>query len=47
MIYLSIITKNDYSWGYQNNNISNDGVKELGLNISKLTSLTQLNLNLY
>ena len=36
----------NYSWGWQNNKISNEGVKELGENISKLTNLTQLNLNL-
>ena len=43
--YLSIIT-NNYSWGYENKNISNEGIKELGLNLSKLINLTQLNLNL-
>ena len=37
---------NYYSWGYQNNNISNEGVKGLSVNISKLTNLTELNLNL-
>ena len=45
MIYLWIIT-NNYSYGYENDNISNEGVKELGVNISKLTNLTHLNLNL-
>ena len=45
MIYFKKIIYN-YSWGERNNNISNDGVKELGMNISKLTYLTQLNLNL-
>ena len=37
---------NNYSWGNGNKNISNEGVKELSLNISKLSNLTQLNLNL-
>ena len=37
---------NNYSWGYENENISNEGIKELGMNISKLTNLTQLKLNL-
>ena len=37
---------NYYSWGYENNDISNEGVKELGVNISKLANLTELNLNL-
>ena len=36
----------NYSWDNLNNNISNEGVKELGVNISKLTNLTKLNLNL-
>ena len=36
----------NYSWGYQNKNINNEGVKELGVNISKLTNLTRLDLNL-
>ena len=45
MIYLSIIT-NNYSWGYENENINNDGFKELGVDISRLINLTQLNLNL-
>ena len=42
---MNLIT-NNYSWGHENKNISNEGVKELGVNISKLTSLTQLNFNL-
>ena len=45
MIYLQIITK-IYSWGDRNNKISNKGIQELGVNISKLTNLTQLNLDL-
>ena len=45
MIYFKKIT-NNYSWGEGNNNISNEGLKELGVNISKLINLTQLNLNL-
>ena len=39
------MTKN-YSCGSGNINISNEGVEELGVNISKLTNLTQLHLNL-
>ena len=37
---------NNYSWGWGNNEISNEGVKEFGVSISKLTNLTQLDLNL-
>ena len=49
IIYLYIVTNNyswGHSWGHQNNNISNEGVKEFGVNISKLTNLSQLNLDL-
>ena len=37
----------NHSWDNLNNNISNEGVNELCVNISKLTNLTQLNLNLH
>ena len=35
------------SWGEGNDNIGDEGVKELGANISKFTNLTHLKLNLY
>ena len=34
------------SWGNHNKNISNEGVKELAIAISKLMNLAELNLNL-
>ena len=37
---------NDCSWCLENNNINDKTVKELGENISQLTNLTQLDLNL-
>ena len=36
----------NYSWSFENQNISDEGVKELGVNIAKLPNLTKLNLNL-
>ena len=37
---------NNYRFAKYNKNITVKGVKELGVNISKLTNITELNLNL-
>ena len=42
---INLINDND-SWGYQNEKITNEGIKELAINISKLKNLTELNLYL-
>ena len=43
---IDLLISNYYRWGCVNKNISNEGVKELAVNISKLTNLIQLDLNL-